>query len=110
MRDGALLFRDLLAAPIPAIAVENPIMHKYAVSEIGRKQNQVVQPWQFGDPVQKAVALWLVGLPLLLATGPICEERYQLVHKMSPSPDRAKKRSTFFPGIARAMAEQWGSL
>jgi hypothetical protein len=110
MREGASLFRDLLTAPIPRIAVENPIMHKYAIAEIGRRQDQVVQPWMFGDPVQKAVALWLVGLPLLLASGPFMEERHQLVHKMAPSPDRAKKRSKFFPGIADAMADQWGSL
>jgi hypothetical protein len=110
MREGAALFRDLLTAPIPRIAVENPIMHKYAIAEIGRRQDQVVQPWMFGDPVQKAVALWLVGLPLLLATGPFMEDRHQLVHKMAPSPDRAKKRSKFFPGIAAAMADQWGSL
>ncbi len=108
MREGASLFRDLMNAPIPRIAVENPIMHKYAIAEIGRRQDQVVQPWMFGEPVQKAVALWLVGLPPLLATGPICEERYQLVHKMAPSADRAHKRSRFFPGIAKAMAEQWG--
>ena len=108
MRDGASLFRDLLNAPIPMIAVENPIMHKYAIAAVGRRHDQVIQPWMFGDPVQKAVALWLVGLPILLATGPICEERHQLVHKMSPSADRAKKRSKFFPGIAAAMADQWG--
>ena len=110
MYEGAALFRDLLAAPIPRIAVENPIMHKYAIAQIGRRQDQVVQPWMFGEPVQKAVALWLVGLPLLLATGPFMEERHQLVHKMAPSPDRAKKRSKFFLGIAAAMADQWGSL
>jgi hypothetical protein len=110
MREGAELFGTLLGAPVPRIAVENPIMHKYAIAEIGRKQDQVVQPWQFGEPVQKAVALWLVGLPPLLPTGPMCEERHQLVHKMSPSPDRAKRRSMFFPSIAAAMASQWGSL
>jgi len=108
MREGAALFRNLLSAPIPRIAIENPIMHKYAVSEVGRKQDQVVQPWMFGDPVQKAIALWLVGLPRLIATGPICTERHQLVHKMPPSPDRAKKRSVFFTGVAAAMADQWG--
>jgi hypothetical protein len=110
MREGAQLFRDLMNAPIPRIAVENPIMHKYAIAEIGRRQDQVVQPWMFGEPVQKAIGLWLVGLPLLLATGPFDQERHQLVHKMSPSPDRAKKRSVFFPRVAQAMAEQWGSL
>jgi hypothetical protein len=108
MREGADLFRAMLTAPVPRIAVENPIMHRYAVEAIGRRQDQVVQPWMFGEPVQKAVGLWLVGLPLLLATGPICMERHQLVHRMSPSPDRAKRRSRFFPAIAAAMAEQWG--
>lgn len=110
MREGAELFRDLLNAPIPRIAVENPIMHKYAIGEVGRKQDQVVQPWMFGEPVQKAIALWLVGLPPLLASGPMCEERHQLVHRMSPSPDRAHKRSVFFPRVAAAMADQWGTL
>lgn len=110
MRDGAALFRDLLAAPIPRIAVENPIMHKFAVAEIGRRQDQVIQPWMFGEPVQKAVGLWLVGLPPLIATGPICLDRHQLVHKMAPSPDRSHKRSVFFEGVAAAMAAQWGSL
>ncbi len=108
MREGAALFRDLLDAPIPRIAVENPIMHRHALEIIGRKQDQVVQPWMFGDPQQKAVGLWLRGLPPIIATGPICEERHQLVHKMAPSADRAHKRSVFFPGIAAAMAEQWG--
>lgn len=110
MREGAALFTDLLNAPVPMIAVENPIMHKHAEALIGRRQDQVVQPWMFGDPAQKAVALWLVGLPLLIATGPICEDRHQLVHRMAPSADRAKKRSVFFPGIAAAMAKQWGTL
>ena len=110
MRDGAALFSALLNAPIPRVAVENPIMHRYAIAEIGRRQDQVVQPWMFGDPQKKAVGLWLRNLPLLLATGPICEDRVPLVHRMSPSPDRSKKRSVFFPGIAAAMADQWGSL
>jgi len=110
MREGATLFRELLAAPIARIAVENPIMHKHAEAVIGRRQDQVVQPWMFGEPTQKAVALWLVGLPALIATGPICMERHQLVHKMAPSPTRSHDRSRFFPGIAAAMAAQWGEL
>ncbi len=109
MREGAELFRALLAAPVPRIAVENPIMHEHAVTAIGRRQDQVIQPWMFGEPVQKAVALWLVGLPALLPTGPIEMERHQLVHKMAPSPTRSQDRSRFFPGIAAAMASQWGS-
>lgn len=110
MRDGAGLFRALLDAPIPRVAVENPIMHKHAIEMIGRRQDQVLQPWMFGDSVQKAVGLWLRGLPTIIATGPICMERHQLVHKMAPSPTRAHDRSRFFPGIATAMADQWGSL
>ena len=109
MYEGAEFFRLMLNAPAPRVAVENPIMHKYAVEAVGRKQDQVVQPWMFGDPQKKAVALWLRGLPPLLATGPICEERRPLVHMMSPGPDRAKNRSRFFPAIAAAMAEQWGT-
>jgi hypothetical protein len=110
MREGAVLFRALLDAPIPRIAVENPIMHKYAIAEVGRRQDQVVQPWMFGDPQTKAIGLWLRGLPLLLATGPICEERKPLVHSTPPSPDRSKRRSVFFPLVAAAMAAQWGSI
>ena len=109
MREGAEFFRLLLDADCPRVAVENPIMHKYAVEIVGRKQDQVVQPWMFGDPQQKAVGLWLRGLPPIIATGPICMERQQLVHAMAPSADRSKKRSVFFPGIAAAMADQWGS-
>ena len=109
MREGAALFRELLEAPIPRIAVENPIMHRHAHALVGRRQDQVVQPWMFGESVQKPVALWLVGLPPLIATGPICMERQQLVHRMAPSPTRSHDRSRFFPGIAAAMADQWGS-
>jgi len=75
MREGASFFRALLGASIPRVAVENPIMHKHAIELVGRRQDQVVQPWQFGEPVQKAVGLWLRGLPPILPTGPICLER-----------------------------------
>lgn len=110
MREGAAFFRLFLDADCPRIAVENPIMHRYAIELVGGKQDQVVQPWMFGDPQQKAVGLWLRGLPPIIATGPMETERHQLVHKMAPSADRAHKRSVFFPGIAAAMAAQWGSL
>ena len=110
MRDGAAFFSRLLNAQIPRVAVENPIMHGHALEIIGKRQDQVVQPWMFGEPQTKSVGLWLRGLPPLLATGPICQERVPLVHRMAPSADRAKKRSVFFPGIAAAMAEQWGGL
>lgn len=89
------------------IAIENPIQHKYAKSEINASYNQVIQPWQFGHPETKATCLWLFGLPPLFPTE-IVSGREGKCWKQPPSPDRAKLRSKTFPGIARAMAEQWG--
>jgi len=67
--DAAAFFRLLLNAPIPRIAIENPIMHKYAKERIGgTKQSQVIQPWMFGHMEQKATCLWLKNLPLLQPT------------------------------------------
>lgn len=115
MIDGAVFFRSLLEADIPQIAVENPIMHKHAAKIIGRRQNQVVQPWMFGHPEQKATGLWLKGLPPLVATDDVREVMKsqpksvtQRLHYASPGPDRWKLRSTTFAGIAAAMAAQWG--
>lgn len=114
MRDGAAFFKLLLDANIPKIAVENPIMHKYAVEIIGRRQDQVIQPWMFGHMEQKATCLWLKGLPKLLPTNNVKAEMMKLpnsqrqrLHYLSPGPDRWKLRSTTFKGIADAMAEQW---
>jgi hypothetical protein len=114
MRDGAEFFRTLLNAPIPKRAIENPIMHKYAVEVIGRRQNQIVQPWMFGHAEQKATCLWLEGLPPLRETNNVKSElralsaaERQRLHWLPPSEDRWKLRSMTFDGIAAAMAEQW---
>ena len=114
--DGAAFFKMLLAAPIERIAVENPIMHKYAKERIGGvKQSQVIQPWMFGHTEQKATCLWLKNLPLLQPTNNVKEQMMALpdnerqrLHYLPPSADRWKKRSETFQGIADAMAEQWG--
>jgi len=113
--DGADFFKKLLMAPIPKIAIENPIMHKYAKSIIGTKQTQVIQPWMFGHAESKATCLWLKGLPPLRETNNVKEEFLkrekkdaQRLHYLPPSPDRWKLRSTTFQGIAEAMASQWG--
>jgi hypothetical protein len=106
MRDGARFFKKLLDAPIKLKAIENPIMHKYAVEIIGRRQDQLIQPWQFGHGETKATCLWLVGLPKLTPTN-IVSGREQRLHKLPPSPERAMLRSKTFQGIADAMAEQW---
>lgn len=98
--------RTLLDAPIPRIALENPIG---VISTRIRKPDQIIQPWQFGHGETKATCLWLKNLPFLRPTG-IVEGRHARVHRASPSPDRWKERSRTLPGIAEAMAEQWGSL
>ena len=103
------LFRLCLNAPIPRVAVENPVPHKYALERIGRKYDQTIQPWQFGHGETKRTCLWLRGLPLLTQTD-VVAGRKQRVWRMAPSPERAKERSRFFPGIAAAMATQWGFL
>lgn len=106
MAEGAAFFRELLNAPIPHIAVENPIMHKYAVEIVGRRQNQVIQPYQFGHGESKATCLWLKNLPELKPTNRVAG-REQRLHRLPPSPERWKLRSMTYPGIAKAMAEQW---
>lgn len=103
-QEVALQFvRDLMAAPIPRIAIENPIS---IISSRIRKPDQIIQPWQFGHGETKATCLWLKNLPKLIPTN-IVEGREARVHKMPPGPDRWKERSRTFQGIADAMADQW---
>lgn len=97
--------RALLNAPIPMIALENPVS---IISSQIRKPDQVIQPWQFGHGETKATCLWLKGLPKLLPTN-IVDGREPRVHKMPPSANRWKERSRTFEGIADAMADQWGA-
>lgn len=91
------------------IAIENPIPHKYAVSQIGEKYHQIIQPWQFGHPETKATCLWLYGLPKLQPTN-IVEGKEQKIWKMSPGPERAKLRSKTYSGIAHAFADQYSKF
>ena len=101
----ALIFvRKLMAAPIPKIAIENPVG---VISSKIRKPDQIIQPWQFGHGETKKTCLWLKGLPLLKPTE-IVEGRVARIHHETPGMDRWKKRSRTYPGIADAMAEQWG--
>ncbi len=96
--------RALMEAPIPRIAIENPIS---IISSRIRKPDQIIQPWQFGHGETKATCLWLKNLPKLVPTN-IVEGREARVHRMPPGPDRWKERSRTFEGIAAAMADQWG--
>ena len=108
---GCALFSDLWNAPIERVAVENPVMHRHAKERIRNyaEPAQSVQPWQFGHGEVKRTCLWLRNLPPLIPTQ-IVEGRTPRVHHMSPGPDRWKERSRFFPGIASAMAAQWGAI
>lgn len=96
-------FMKFANADCPKIAIENPIG---IMSTHWRKPDQIIQPWQFGHGETKATCLWLKGLPKLEPTN-IVSGREQRIWKMPPGKDRAKMRSKTFPGIAKAMAEQW---
>jgi len=116
LTEDALAFvRLLMDAPIPRIAVENPVS---IISTTIRRPDQIVQPWMFGHDASKKTCLWLKGLPLLKPTQ-IMEPRIVNGRKrwgnqtdsgqnrLGPSPDRWKIRSATYAGIAAAMADQW---
>jgi hypothetical protein len=94
----------IMRTNIPKIAIENPIS---IISSRIRKPDQIIQPWMFGHGETKATCLWLKGLPKIKPTH-IVEGRQQRIHNLAPSPTRWKERSRTYPGIAAAMADQWG--
>ena len=117
LEEGAVFFKMFLDHPCELVAVENPIMHKYAIERIGRKHDCLMQPYMFGHTERKATCFWLKGLPPLLETENVRQEMEKLpkreqqrLHYLPPSKDRAKLRSKTYPGLAKAMAEQWGNL
>lgn len=101
--------RALLDAPIPRIALENPVG---IISTRIRKPDQIIQPWQFGHEETKKTCLWLKNLPLLVPTKVMEVRNRNLTpsgqNKLGPSPTRWMERSRTYQGIAEAMAEQWG--
>jgi hypothetical protein len=110
------LVREIMAAPIPRIAVENPVG---VLSSRIRKPDQIIQPHQFGADASKATCLWLQGLPLLVATYRIAprmidgrprwgNQTDSGQNRLSPGAGRAMERARTYPGIASAMADQWG--
>jgi hypothetical protein len=114
VQDEALDFvRLLLDAPIPKIALENPIS---IISSRIRKPDQIVHPWQFGHETTKATCLWLKGLPLLVPTQIVSKGERQVYASGKSSPiwhaksggGSGKARSMTFQGMADAMAAQWG--
>jgi hypothetical protein len=127
--EGAELFRELMDADVPLIAIENPVMHKHAKVRIwgegweklskddGTFIQTSVQPYEFAesidseDNVTKRTCLWLKGLPPLQKTSNLTRETARHdIHMAPPSKDRWKLRSKFHKGLAQAMASQWGGL
>lgn len=111
-QQGIDFFMAMVNAPIEKIAVENPVG---IMSSVYRKPDQIIQPYYFGHPESKATCLWLKGLRLLYDTDNVKELWLSLpknkghrIHYMAPGPERSRLRSQTFPGIASAMATQWG--
>jgi len=109
MERAAEFFRCCLGANARAVAVENPIPHRYAMELIGERYTQIVQPWQFGHGESKATCLWLRNLPSLQPTN-IVDGREGRIHRLPPGPNRSRERSRTYQGVALAFAEQWGAL
>jgi site-specific DNA-cytosine methylase len=106
--------RLLLNAPIPRIALENPVG---VISTQIRKPDQIVQPYEHGHEATKTTCLWLKNLPPLRPTNIVGKGNRHVTksgrslpewYNLPPSADRWKIRSATFPGIAAAMADQWG--
>lgn len=110
MHQACEFFLALFNAPVPRVAIENPVMHKYAKAHIGIwKPMFTLQPYEHGEPETKRTCFWTKGLPPIKPSNvvPCTTAR---VHRASPGPDRWKERSRTLPGIAKAMAEQWGGI
>jgi hypothetical protein len=114
---GAELFSKLWNSDVPKVAIENPVMHKYAKAKIKNFEpfTQSIQPYEFADSIDaednisKRTCLWLRNLPPLIKTGTLTRETARHdIHNASPGKDRWKVRSKFHKGIAQAMADQWG--
>ena len=111
---GIDFFLEFAKHDCPKMAIENPIG---IMSKIWREPDQIIQPWQFGHMEQKSTCLWLKGLPKLNYTNNVYAEMVLLprnirerLHFLPPSQERASIRSKTFPGIAKAMAEQWSNI
>lgn len=103
--DAFEFFKLCYNAKIPKVAVENA--YSWFLRRNFMRETQLVHPFHFGDPYRKSICLWLRGLKPLIPTN-IVWQREAAVHNEWPGPERKKNRSRTYPGIARAMAEQWG--
>lgn len=102
-QQGIDFFMKMASANCEKIAIENPVG---VMSTVWRKPDQIIQPWMFGHGETKATCLWLKNISPLIPTN-IVEGREQRIWRMPPSETRARERSKTFPGVAKAMMEQW---
>ena len=108
MREAGEFFARCLAANADRVAVENPVMHRYGRDACGiGRPDCTYQPWQHGHGEVKRSCLWLRGLPPLMPSD-VVEGRRARSYLMSPSATRGLERSRTLPGVAAAMADQWG--
>jgi hypothetical protein len=118
LEQAAAFYRSCREAPVPRIALENPVMHAHAIALTGRGPVRFVQPWWFGEPLFKATGFETINLPPLVATrrltppkpGTAQHKAWSRIHRMPPGPHRARDRSTTPQGLADAIADQWGCL
>lgn len=109
MGAGAAFFLALWNAPIPRIAIENPVMLGHAKRLFGiPDQTMSLQPWQHGHGEVKRTCLWLKGLPRLTPSN-VVDGREARVHRMAPGPSREADRSRTYEGVGAAMAAQWSA-
>lgn len=115
-QEGVDFFLALANAPIPRVAIENPVG---IMSTLYRKPDQIIQPYEHGHEATKTTCLWLRGLPLLTPTKIVGKGARHITkggnslpewYNLPPGPDRWKVRSATWPGIAAAMASQWHDL
>ena len=107
---AAEFFLMILNWDVPRLAVENPVMHGYALEIIGRRSDFSVQPYEHGHSDKKRTCFWTKGLPALKPTNVVPKPEHSKLHRLGYSKDRSKLRSITFTGIAEAMADQWGGL
>ena len=117
--EAIAFFYKFVLAECPRVAIENPLG---VMSSAYRKPDQIIQPYYFGDPFEKRTCLWLKNLPLLHATNVVKPEARHMFPSSNsmpewyvkagkyPQAERSKIRSKTFPGLAKAMAEQWGKI
>lgn len=104
-RQAVEFVKTLWDAPVARIALENPIGR---LSTLWMKPTQTVQPFHFGDPYRKATCLWLKNLPKLERTSNL-KNGQPACWQMPPGKNRKKLRGVTYPGVAAAMAQQWGN-